>query len=118
MRFPYQFEDAGRTMLRLKLSDFRLILCMTAAAMLAGCVSERKPETASQPARSLNPAQAKAYAWARVDGQRMADNADLSARAQVDLAACKAETPPVAEVGVRGESCMKERGYYVRELDP
>jgi hypothetical protein len=47
----------------------------------------------------------------------MADNADLSAQAQADIAACKAETPPIAVAGVRGERCMKERGYYVRDLD-
>ena len=36
------------------------------------------------------------------DGQPMADNPDLTAQAEADLAACKAETPPVAAAGVRG----------------
>lgn len=89
----------------------KAMLCL-GAVLLTGCVSDRQPEKALQAAP-----QAKAFAWARVDGQRMADNADLSAQAQADLAACRAETPPVAVVGVRGESCMKERGYYVRDLD-
>jgi hypothetical protein len=93
------------------------MLCLVGAVLLAGCVSDRQPEKAVQTAPAVNPTQAKAFAWARVDGQRMADNAELSAQAQADLTACKAETPPVAVVGVRGESCMKERGYYVRDLD-
>jgi hypothetical protein len=91
------------------------MLLMAALAVLSACVSDRQ-ERAVQSRTALSN-ESKTFAWARLDGQRITDNPDLTAQAQTDLAACKAETPPVAAVGVRGEVCMTERGYYVREVD-
>ena len=91
------------------------MLVVAILAALPGCVSDRR-EGAVQSGTTVS-GESKTFAWARVDGQRMADNPDLTAQAQANLAACKAETPPVAAVGVRGEACMTERRYYVREVD-
>ena len=57
------------------------------------------------------------YAWARSDGQRIAANPELIEEAQADIAACQAESPPRAAQGVPGEPCMRERGYYVRQVE-
>ena len=68
-------------------------------------------------AEARQPAVWPGFAWARSDGQRMAGNPDLIAKAQADIAACQAEAPPRAAKGVPGEPCMRERGYYVRTVD-
>ena len=55
-------------------------------------------------------------AWARNDGQLISGSPDLEAQARTDISECGAAIPPVrTRVGVTGEACMNERGYYVRE---
>src|SRR5215207_1131741 len=91
--------------------------------LLVGCSKANERVTAvvtavqSPAAAPAGAGPAAQYAWARSDGQRMAGNPDLIADAQADIAACQAEAPPRAAQGVPGEPCMRERGYYVRQMD-
>ena len=55
-------------------------------------------------------------AWARKDGQLISGNPDLEEQARTDISECGAAIPPVrTRLGAPGETCMNERGYYVRE---
>ena len=92
------------------------VLVLVGGAMLVSCVSGQQREAALIPPM-LPPSPEKQLAWARVDGQRMSESPELSAQARADLATCKADSPPRAVTGVRGEECMKEGGYYVRDLE-
>ncbi len=86
--------------------------------LVAGCNARERTTAAAPPAAvPPSPAPSASFAWARSDGQRMAGNAELSGKAQADIAACGAEAPPRAAQGVPGEPCMRERGYYVRPVE-
>ncbi len=86
--------------------------------VLAACTPKERLTAVQSPAPApAESAPTGSFAWARSDGQRMAGNAELTGRAQADLAACQAEVPPRAAQGVRGEACMRERGYYIRPVD-
>ena len=97
-------------------------VAQSAVLMLAltGCVSNRPgvevraPRQA--PAFPADPSRPKGFAWARIDGQLLSGSPERTAQARSDIAGCKAETPPSAAEGVPGEECMRERGYYIREL--
>ena len=66
--------------------------------------------------REENPP-APSLAWARTDGQLISDSAELTALARKDISECLATIPPVrTRLGVAGEACMTERGYYVLEI--
>ena len=73
------------------------------------------PGTGQQTASSSN------LAWARKDDQLISGNPDLEEQARTDISECGAAIPPVrtrlgAALGAAGESCMNERGYYVRAI--
>ena len=86
--------------------------------VLVGCSrSSERTRAVSGPAAAPPAGPSASFAWARSDGQRMAGNPDLIAKAQADIADCQAEAPPRAVKGVPGEPCMRERGYYVRTVD-
>jgi hypothetical protein len=69
------------------------------------------------PVPTRNTPARKRFRWARLDGQLISGNAELTAKARADLIDCKADAPPRAAMGAGGEACMKERGYYVRAAD-
>ena len=95
----------------------RLWACLM-LLVLVGCSRSSERSTAVQGRPAVPPAAPSAsFAWARSDGQRMAGNPDLIAKAQADIADCQAEAPPRAAKGVPGEPCMRERGYYIRPVD-
>ena len=55
-------------------------------------------------------------AWARKDGQLISGNPDLEEQARTDISECGAAIPPIrTRLGAAGETCMNQRGYYVRE---
>ena len=90
--------------------------CVLALLLLAGCVSseERAGVAVGAPPPVVS---AGNFGWARIDGQRISGNADLTAQARADIERCGAESPPSVPTGARGESCMRSQGYYVRGLD-
>jgi hypothetical protein len=88
----------------------RPLLCL-ALLVVAGCSGRERVARAPQ-----GPVAPAGFAWARSDGQRMAGNPELTEKAQADIAACQAETPPQAPRGVPGEGCMRARGYYIRPI--
>jgi len=85
------------------------MLAIVGAATMSGCISPERP-VVSLP----EPAALAGYMWARSDGQRLTGSASLTAQARSDLSECGAPSPPPTAVGVLGETCMKERGYYIR----
>jgi hypothetical protein len=93
----------------------RPLLCLVLLVVTGCSGSERFARPAPSPA-AVPAAPAAGFAWARSDGQRIAGNPELTERAQADIAACQAETPPRAASGVPGEACMRSRGYYVRSI--
>src|SRR4051794_28397679 len=91
-----------------------LILTLTGCASNTPAVAVRAPRQAS--AVPADPSARKGFAWARIDGQLLSGSPERTTQARSDIAGCKAETPPSAAEGVPGEECMRERGYYIREL--
>ena len=88
----------------------RCMLAILGATGMSGCMPPERPVASLQP----EPAAVAGYMWARSDGQRLTGSASLTVQARSDLSECGAPSPPPAAVGVPGETCMKERGYFIR----
>jgi hypothetical protein len=81
-------------------------------------VREERPPVREErpPVREESPP-APSLAWARTDGQLISGSPELTALARKDISECLATIPPVrTHLGVAGEACMTERGYYVLEI--
>jgi hypothetical protein len=111
------------------------VLTCAVVLVLGACMSTQErvavvpsstdaPPSPAAPAAPINAAtplsagaHRETFGWARSDGQRISGNATLTTQARDDIGTCKAESPPSGATGVRGEPCMRGRGYYVRALD-
>ena len=93
-----------------------LLLALGGCVPNAPVVAVITPPSTPAPVVNVDPALPKGFAWARIDGQLLSGSQERTAQARSDIAGCKAETPPSAAEGVPGQECMRERGYYIREL--